>query len=47
MIAAERDRIFNLPVLSYATIVKTTTKNLFYIDNTLAYNQVKKPYVMH
>jgi len=47
MIATERDRILNTPVISHATIVKTPIKRLFYIDNTFGYNHVKKAYVMH
>jgi len=47
MIAAERDRILNVPVTSHATIVKNSVKKLFYIDNTLCYNHLKKAYVMH
>jgi len=47
IIAAERDRILNLPVTSHATIVKPPVKKLIYIDNTLGYDHVKKAYVMH
>jgi len=47
MIATERDRILNPLVTSHATIIKPPVKKLFYIDNTLAYNHVKKTYVMH
>jgi len=47
MIAAERDRILNSPVTSHATIVKPPVKKLFYIDNTLGYDHVKKAYVMN
>jgi len=47
MIAAERDRILKPPITSHATIVKNPTKKLFYIDNTFAYDHVKKAYVMH
>ena len=47
MIATERDRILNPPVTSHATIVKPPVRKLFYTDNTLAYDHVKKAYVMH
>jgi len=47
MIAIERDGILNLLVTSHATIVKAPVKKLFYIDNTLSYDHVKKAYIMH
>jgi len=47
MIATERDRILNLHVTSHDTIVKPPVKKLFYIDNTLGYDHVKKAYVMN
>jgi len=47
MIAKERDRILNNPVTSHATIVKSPVNKFFYIDNTLAYDHVKKAYVIH
>jgi len=47
MIAAESDRILNVPITSRPTIVKNPVKKLFYIDNTLCYDDVKKAYVMH
>jgi len=47
MIATERDRILNPPVTSHPTIVKAPVKKLFYINNTLSYNHIKKAYVMH
>jgi len=47
MIAIERDGILNPPVTSHATIVKAPVKKLFYIDNTLSYDHVKKAYIMH
>jgi len=47
IIATERDRILKPSVTSHTTIVKPPVKKHFYIDNTFAYDHIKKAYVMH
>ena len=47
MIAAEKHRILNPAVTSYAIFVKPPVKKLFYMDNTFGYDHVKKAYIMH
>jgi len=47
MITTKRNRIFNHPVTSHATIVKPPFKKLFYIDNTFGYEYVRKAYVIY